>query len=320
MPPLPTIQNLELSDEQPVLLFGWRPKPRRLAAKRMGISDEVGRLLLDYAKGAISEVNAATSIPFSEMRILQKTEVFVSSLDEYRAPGSSEGGDDSATDLESIVSSAAAAFPELGAEQVKGNNFAFYVVVANDVAGQPVAFVKMPYKMTVASPGRFLAGYAGTLTRILTPVFALSDDFDIVVRGQDVFVLNPENYLRLLSDAEVLQSAAAGFVATIRGGLVLKLSASTIANVTDAAEHSPRLARQLRRISRADWLTNVDAPRLQGELDKFSDLHHGMSVIEEEVNVPEEGVDLFLKILEQVVWKTPFAGDIREAQAYASVS
>lgn len=311
---LPSLDGLTLPDQQPVLLFGWRPKPRRLEAGRMSISDSVGDVLLGFAKGALGEVQAASRIEFAETRLLDTNEVFVSSLDEYRA-----GEDDSATDLEAIVSHAAAQFATLSPEQIKGNRFAFYVVVADDDQGIPVAFVKMPYKMTVVSPGRVLVGYSNQLTRIETPTFALSDDFDLVVRGQDVFVLNSENYLRLLSDAEILQGAAATFVATIQSAIPIQLDTQAVENIQSLAESSPRVARQLRRISRANYLSDITGERLAAEFTKFAVLDHGLEVDADVVVVPDKGVDLFLKIVEQVVWRTPFNDDVREAQAYASM-
>ena len=81
-----------------------------------------------------------------------------------------------------------------------------------------------------------------------------------------------------------------------------------------------RAAQQIRRVSRLAYLNSITATKLESYLAEIKEINHNISIVDSEIGVPESDVPSFLHLLEQRLWKGPFDGAVRQAQAFSKLS
>ncbi|MGH3973810.1 MAG: hypothetical protein ACRDS9_10870 [Pseudonocardiaceae bacterium] len=319
------------------LLLGWRPGPKKLTAERLETNSDVADELWVLCRTTLDRLGTLAARPYEEPSILEKGEEFFT-LDLEDLPFTpqlrsrdtipltvaytdSERDEEQrqVADLINLIQRAATLEP-LSAGQARDGRFLFYAVVTADENGSPITFVKQSSRIRVARPGRLVAIYADRLSRVEQPVFAFSDDFDLVLAGTDLAVLRAEAYLSLFTDIEVLRNAVPGLVTRLSQQINIDIPDSSLTVLEERCALKPSFAKRLRRLAHQPWLDSVTPDALRKEMAALPGLPAGVIVEDGSLTVTEEGVGVLLGLIEQVYWVGPFDQQLRQAQAYLTVT
>lgn len=315
------------------LLLGWRPGPKKLTAERLETNSDVADELRDLCRTTLDRLGTLTARPYEEPSILERGEEFFTlDLEDLPFTPQPRSRDTVAhtdnerdeeqrqvADLIDLIHRAATLDP-LSAGQARDGRFLFYAVVTADEAGDPVAFVKQSSRIRVARPGRLVAIYADRLSRVEQPVFAFPDDFDLVLAGADLAVLRAEAYLSLFTDIEVLRNAVPGLVTRLSQRINVDIPDASLTVLQKQCALKPSFAKRLRRLADQPWLDSVTPNALRKEMAALPGLPAGVIVEDGSLTVTEEGVEVLLGLIEQVYWVGSFDQQLRQAQAYLTVT
>ncbi|MGP9706656.1 Kiwa anti-phage protein KwaB-like domain-containing protein [Brachybacterium sp. AOP42-C2-15] len=333
-------KDLSLSDSTPLFLLGNPPQSGLVTATRVHVAKDALDALQSFANMAAERITSEDALPYSETELLSQGQHFIGSLksilglaldpvDEGSAgqkPESTGGGSTaqdeepvSASLLEQIVKSRRSDERLTPADVAEGK-YVFYVVVGKDTHGEDVAFIRKPQGVRVSTKNRFYMRQSDMLRKLEEPLFKVEERFDFAVRGDDVLIWHPDNFLHLFSDVEALNKAVPSFVGNIQKSLPLQLNGDAVEAITKVGKNGVRAAQQIRRVSRLAYLNSITATKLESYLAEIKEINHNISIVDSEIGVPESDVPSFLHLLEQRLWKGPFDGAVRQAQAFSKLS
>lgn len=334
-------KELSLTGERPIFLLGNPPRAGVVTASRVHVANDALDTLREFAKMAVEGIGNEDSLAYSETALLERGQHFTGSLDQILGlvlnpvdagaePRDDSGSGDanaanstedpiSASLLEQIKKSRRSD-QRLTPADVESGKYVFYVVVAKDQHGQDVALVRKPQGVRVSTHDRFYMRQSDMLRKLDEPLFKVEERFDFMVRGDDVLIWHPDNFLQLFSDVDALRKAVPSFVAGIRESLPLNLSDETVRHITSAGQGGARVAQQVRRVSRLAYLSSITRDGIKQYLHEIKEINHQIEIKDSEIAVPESDVASFLYLLEQRLWKGPFDGAVRQAQAFSKLS
>jgi hypothetical protein len=327
-----TWTGIKRGTKKPLLMLGNPPANAALEATRVDTSPGVKAELARIADIAFSRLREFEALPYSETRLLEDDQYFYGSVAEIlgldiagadggeQAPSHDDGGGSAATALSVAIDAARSTDRRLSLGDVQSARFVFYIVVVQDADGKDVALVRKTTGLKVATENKFFMKYADKLAKLEEPIFRIDYYFDFAIRGDEIAIWNPDNFLKLFSDVDALSKAVPSYVGAIGANLGVALSTDTKEFLISSGSGSARLGQQIRRISRLSHLKAVSPQSLKDYLADVSALQHGITMKKGVVSVPEEAVGAFLHLLEQRLWKGPFDGAVRQAQAFARLT
>ncbi|MBV7412148.1 DUF4868 domain-containing protein [Dermabacteraceae bacterium TAE3-ERU27] len=270
-------------------------------------------------------------IPYSETRLLESAQTFTGYLNE--AIGRDEEHEANAIDKESIILNRLSLIrsdeDDILLQEIKKTNFTFYIILARNSDGEDVAYVRKLRGFHLANNpsrrGHFLINMVQNdyLDVLNSPIFKLDEKFDFAIKldlannQSEVAIWNVNSFLEVFIDTAALQSAVPRYLNHIEDALPSpSLSNKSKIAILDAARKSVRTAKQVRRLSRVDYLERVTLERLNSYLEKVKEVSKGISTTNTGIELERDAVDIFLNLLEQRYWRGHFNDSIYESQAH----
>jgi len=158
-------------------------------------------------------------------------------------PGSLFAGSDSAP---MKLLHGAAGLELVRADQLPSRPLYFYAVVVGDSPSNRVAFVRKTNPHKSIRRGGIVATLGNTLTRVENPVFILDPDFDLIVLGETILVLNQVAFELIFRDAAALVDRYPDWVKEIADHL--PFDGDGVKLLVEAASRDSRVSRRLRAI------------------------------------------------------------------------
>ncbi|RIJ12743.1 Kiwa anti-phage protein KwaB-like domain-containing protein [Clavibacter nebraskensis] len=321
--------SIERGAKKPLLMLGNPVRGGLVAASRVDtapkVKSELGRIVDD----GIARLRSASAIPYSETQNLDDDQYFSGTLSAILGLNESESGDGGAStepdvglaaSLITVISEARATDKRLSPAEVQAGSFVFYIVVVQDADGNDVAFVRKTRGLKVATGSKFFMIGSDKLSKLEEPIFRIDYYFDFVIQGDNIAIWNVDNFLKMFGDMDALTNAVPAYVESIEQSLDFGLSSPVKESVLSLGRGSPRMAQQIRRISRLAYLSDIEPEALNAYLDEISAMNHSITLSDGNLEMSEADVPAFLNLLEQRLWKGPFDGAIRQAQAFSQVS
>lgn len=306
----------------PVLMLGRIDAHKKVEAHKAKTTSNTQEALNEIVAEFLESRVDNEFLPYSDTGIVGADQTFIGNLGQIvRSMPALE--DEVAEDtglLVQYIDNARHTNDSITLEEFKGKAFTFYMVVAKNAAGEDVAYARRirGFKLT-NNRWRFMAvGNSDALDMLDKPIFKLDLAFDFALKGSDLAVWNVDSFLGLFIDEEALQAAVPSYLASIRGEMPVALSDATADRIAAAASKSIRVAKQVRRISQLSYLSAVTAPSIQEYLSEVVEISTGIRVTGIEVDVEEQAIQPFLKLVEQRFWRGRFDDSVHEAQAFIS--
>lgn len=314
--------TLSLSNEPPLLLLGQTPTASKVPADRVKIDPNMERELRSISEVSVTRLREFQQIKYSETQDLEEDQYFSGDLYKIlsleKTDETTEGP--GVPSLESSIQSSRSQPQMLTLADLESHVYAFYVVVLRDIEGNNVSFVKRQFGFQVAKRNGFLARHVEMLKKIEEPVFKIANEFDFVISGNNVAVFNPRNFLALFVDVDALKKAVPAYTSAVQEQVSLPINTEALGGLTALGVESPRVAQQLRRISRVDYLHRVTRESLEKYLQEAGDdLHHGLSFDPQgnlQFDDQVSSAKYFLNLLEQRYWRGNFDNRWKAAQGF----
>jgi hypothetical protein len=324
---------VERNTKKPLLMLGNPVHGGSVAALRVDTAAKVKTELGQIVDARLVDLKGGSGIPYSETQILEEGQYFFGSLseilglqlpvdqvDDSEAVADDEVHASTSTSLEDAIAEARATDKRLSPGEVQSGSFVFYVVVVQDSDGNDIAFVRKTVGLKVATGSKFFMIGSDKLSKLEEPIFRIDYYFDFVIQGDNVAIWNVDNFLKMFGDVEALIHAVPAFVDSILTTLPFEFSSTAKEFVVSLGHKSPRVAQQLRRISRLAYLSTIESQVLALYLEDVSAMNHSITLVDGSLEMQNEDVPAFLHLLEQRLWKGPFDGAVRQAQAFSQVS
>lgn len=319
-------------DGDPVLVVGWRPKPRRLQAAAVAVGIEAFSTMRELARETLAALTArvreewhpdAHVEPGEEYLALDVTDL--PSTPSRPEPTDSEGREppddpqlaEAAEFLRIVLRPGD--LGEVEPSELSERRFNFYALVWEDGNdGNPVAFADQYDPTSVFRNASRWFRDAGTLQPAETPAMALPFRAGLVVTHDELAVLNATSFERLFSDVRALLNDVPASAGALAAALPhLALSDGSRAAFAQVCSARPRLALRLQRLPLNPALDAMTPDRLHAVLptrgldpDDFLD--------GDELDIGAEQVRAFLDLAEQRWYDADFTGDPRRAGTWTA--
>ncbi len=154
----------------------------------------------------------------------------------------------------------------LNSAEIKRRSFLFYAAVVGNDPNDRVAFVSKwnPYKAALS--GRLLASFGDRLRKVEGPLLAFERQFDMVVTGDAVAVLDPSAFEKVFRDIDAMRERIPVWGEAVTEAL--PLDANTAAQIKRACEKSARVAKQARSIFERGIDKKFTASELRKEMER----------------------------------------------------
>lgn len=196
---LPTGEDLR---EGPRLLVGWRTRGglegAQIEVQEEGAAEVLEQICLGITdRLSEGDVSVRDYEPFGALEV---DEIFKLSVAEQ------SDSDLESSSLVALVTSSHQ-LPDLPANELSEHHYTFYAIVWGRADEEQIAFVRKRSARVTLEAGRRFFRYSGTLTSIDAPDLVLDEHCDLVVRGDDLFILNEVGARQLLNDTNVTQGS-----------------------------------------------------------------------------------------------------------------
>jgi hypothetical protein len=301
------------------LLLGSRNDHGGLDAKPVEIANDVGDVLRDAARNALTSLGKRSPKAYSTLgdadadEFLSLTIQPVDEGDQDAKHGPTE------TNLEEILSAADIVQLSLGAfgatdfltrDELFGGGWLFYVVVVEVVdADAPIAFVRQYNPQRGFDPGRLLGVYGDTLKRINDPIFNFDLQFDVIVAHDEVAVLKATAFQRVFADINVVATEVPAHVGTLQSALNVAVSFASTVVLTTSCQDRLRMAARLKKLARQPHLSLVTPQSISTALQRHAFPPDRLGADDEIALNDLEDVRVFLDVLEKRYYEEDFTGD-----------
>jgi hypothetical protein len=299
------------------LLLGWRPRPRRLTARRVDLDANFAEDLRGFAAKWFSRVSEMKSVPYGTGDPhLERDEYLDVPFSALPPPRQRDGRADSPADvmeeeheeegdLRRIVTEAFGCDEFLDAQQLTSSRYLFYCLVSSTSHG-PVGLVKQTGPQRIAKAGGFLTMYSDSLRKLEQPVFVLEPDIDLMVSEDRIAVLRSLAFERLCSDLQLSEADVPAHVETLGQALPLTPGASeAVDRVCRRGARTGRLLRQLAALPAESWHAR-DAESIREVADLRGLSAADFLTANGEIDVTEANVPVLLEMLASRYYTSDF--------------
>ena len=182
-----------------------------MAGGRLDLDKAIEADLRGVAAGALGEVRERSPKTYDPSAYQEADEVFLMTRSMLPPPPVLQRPrrqPEGVTDLLALVGTAPGLLPIIAPSDLKGRTFHFYAVVVTEKGEEPIAFVKRQTAGRVVGQGRIAAVLGQTVTKLESPVMIFSEDFDLIVDGDEIAVLRTDAVNSLFVDLDVVAAAA----------------------------------------------------------------------------------------------------------------
>jgi hypothetical protein len=317
----------------PVLVVGWRPKPRRIDGARMAVLDTSYDSLREVGQRAVTQLETSEASSWHPYAPVEAGEehlsLSVSDLPQASPPSGAStptnpgpvGFDELADVLRLVLRPGD--FDEITVDELGTHSPLFTALIwqRGVVTGpeeSPVAFVSKHNPIQPFRSARRWFVFDGALKPVETPEFAVAEKVDLVITSDEIAVFDPKAFDALFADIrQLLEDVPANVAALAK--ILTKLPFGEAANeaLVLACGSKPSFARRLQNLSADSSLASkltintlraVLSTHNQPTADfiKGGKLSFGVS-----------RVGAFLDIAEGRWWTADFTGERRRAGSWS---
>lgn len=308
---------LSLKPKAMTLLVGWRERGS-LHARSVECAGKVREALLEYAQDTLTVFADLRAIEYDHSDVPGEDEFFV-----FRAPQSTSANDSPDSDFEHSASELidilgnAGSFAPLTPSEVREGNYLFYAVVAQNMQGEAVAFVRRQLQLKLAQAGKLFTVLGERLDVLAQPVFAFSERYDFIVHNGQVAMLDSygiKSFEALFTDLDLLRNATPEYCSEFVQNIHMDFADGTYDLFEQVCQKQTSLASRVRRVRSAPHLARLSIDDMRADLAEFPEIAGGMTIVDDRLVMTTKDVKSFLDLVEQRVWKGRYDGDTRVAQ------
>jgi hypothetical protein len=196
--------------------------------------------------------------------------------------------------------------PQIDARLLPGRAVLFYAIVAADISGKYIAFVRKQNAYTSLKPGYLTTIRDGVLDRVDTPLFTFDDRCDVVVTNDSVFVLSQNVYELLFENTEPVLERIPRHIEKIADALPL-LDAEAGAQLNALALKSKRVRKQLRNLAHCSYLHKVTLERVREHMQEQG-LEPDLLIRGDRLVLDATNPKLLVQVLDEQLFRGGFSG------------
>ncbi|GAA2007278.1 hypothetical protein [Microbacterium ulmi] len=272
--------------------------------RRLRLGSSAADALRDQATAARARIADGTATEYSALAELERDEYFL--LEDAQSLAE-------LAELRAVVDDIGDVAP-VSPSELDGS-IGFYAVGLGDGEGR-IAFVRRTDPRLAAKPGRLLAIGRDRLESISEPLFAFSEEFDLVIARGWAVVFSQTAFERLARETGIVERHVSTWISGIMAHL--RMDADSEQRLRETALRDSRTWRRLRDIQRRGHLANVDL----GQVEKYAG-----SVGLEPSDVVRDGALRFdpdqrfgfLHLLSEDLYTGPLTGERFESQRKAAM-
>ncbi|WP_298208556.1 hypothetical protein [Ferrimicrobium sp.] len=307
--------EVNLEDEAELLL-GWRPRPGHIEVGAVELSTSVAIEMANAAKKALKDLAKMNRRPFSEALALEVGEeyVFVPAgnllIQNEKDPNKWEE-----PEIVSIV--ADMGHQALSPEELRDGRYLFYAVIGREVNKDTrVGFIRQvdPHRVERQVFLKTIMGSEG-LQKLIQPIFVFEDGFDVVVAPSEIAILRLEPFNRIFADLAPITAAAVPNANIIAGSLG-NMTQSAVNTLVEVAASRPSLARRVQRLARPGAMPTFTITELRNAMVKHN-LSPNLLINGLNIDFTNDGVIIFLDMVEQLYYETDFTQEHRRADRFS---
>lgn len=279
------------------------------------VDDGVGEAVVDVVERAAHHVEALRRVPFSSEGAPGAEEVAVISFDEF----DDALGVPSSPTLSQVVGTLEQGNDTLALEQIESTSWSFYAVRVADPAASPAYAVRSMSPMRGLRRGSKITGLfkSDVLQTLDGQVLALDLDVDLLVRNEEVFVLNRTGMLSAFSDPATIREHAGLAVAGVISALNIGVGESSSTLLRELCSTRARLARRVLDVANCGYLGNIDGASFTEALTDWGMAPDRFGSTDEVRLETLDDVLLFLDVVEDRPYVPKFGGDARRADRFS---
>lgn len=305
----------------PLLIVGWRPRPRQLSAAVVDLHIDTFDELRLVAQHALDTLASSQAIPFDHEAHPEEREEYIQRAitdlpTAVGLGGSAEGSTDDSAGLIQIVKECDG-LQSIEAGQLSEGHFTFYGIIYSQSDGEMVGFIRAVNPVRVMRKAAFWGRYSGSLRRVEKPDLMLESDVDMVVTEDELAILRRSAYDRLFSDLDELAAAVPQNITELENAMpTLNLSDGARAALRDLGAELSSVAKRLNRLHTVPGLASLTPNLLRDALQR-----HGEDPLPwfngvDELTLDRSRAKEFIDLVEGRWWTSDFQGEHRRADRF----
>jgi hypothetical protein len=231
--------------------------------------------------------------------------------------GENEADGRELSEIEALV--ARAGLEELSIEELRLGHYLFYAVIGREIGTSArIGFIRQvdPHRVERQGFLKTIAGQHG-LQKLEEPIFVFEDGFDVVVAPSEIAILRLEPFNRIFADLAPIIAAAESNAEALAAVLPKMVPSATSALARVAASR-PSLARRLQRLARPGAMPTVTPTQLTTAMKKHG-LDPNLLVKRSRIDFADDGVVVFLDMMDELYYETDFTHQHRRADRFSSI-
>lgn len=314
--------DLDLAGE-PVLVVGWRPKAKKLAAAAVDLNEDTFDIAREIANQTLYYWQGCAQVNWHpDANVEEGEEILVLPAEELPATHPDEhAGDPQLAETAQLLS--LVLFPgrleTLEPGQLADGRFRFCAVVWEDgLDGRPVAIVAEHDPTFVLRRASHWFRFEGTLKATTPPDFTLPSRGDLIVTEEEIFIHNPATFDRLFSDVRALLNDVPAATAALQASMArLPMTEATAHALEEVCGTRPSLARRLQRLANHPVAQKITADELRPVVEK-----HGEDatdyLTEDALDLAPHKVRAWLDLVEGRWYEADFSNEPRRAAKWSA--
>lgn len=314
--------DLDLAGD-PVLVVGWRPKAKELAAAAVDLNEDAFDIARQIASQTLDYWQGCDQVSWHpDAGVEEGEEVLVLPAHELPAVHPDESVDDPQL-AETAQLLGLVLFPggleTLGPGQLADGRFRFCAVVWEDgLDGRPVAIVAEHDPTFVLRRASHWFRFEGTLKATTPPDFTLPSRGDLIVTEEEIFIHSPATFDRLFSDVRALLNDVPAATAALKVSMAkLPMTEATAQALEEVCATRPSLARRLQRLANHPVAQEITVDRLRPVVEK-----HGEDaadyLTDDSLHLTPDKVRSWLDIVEGRWYEADFSDEPRRAARWSA--
>jgi hypothetical protein len=311
--------SLDLSG-QPLLVLGWRPRPKRLEARVVDAQRNAHGVLRDIATAAVEDLTDRDPVPWTaDAHVEQGEEYLVIETAGQLPAGTGTEPDPDLADASALLRLVLnpSDLDDLDLQHYDGAPFAFYAIVFEKAdAGAPAAFIRAWDPTQLLRRASRWFRFENSLSLADPPDLALDDRVDLVATRSEVAVLRSVAFERLFADVRSALDDVPSVVGAIGSQFVqLPLTSASADAISTFCATRPSFAKRLRRLAQASHLPALDEVTFTSVLKQHGETPTDF-IQNGEICIDEHQVRGFLDVLEGRWFTADFTSERRRADRF----
>lgn len=304
----------------PLLLIGWRPRARALAAARVKIEETAFNALTEITSVALNKLSVSQAVPFGTYTDPDPGEEYLTLPRRSGVFGNPQLDDDESAHVAQLLELLAQpiTLDELTGTQAAEAGGIFYAVLRRTPAGESIAFVKALSPTAILGKSHHYFSTGDALASTTRPNMALANDADLVITADEVAVIHRSAFNRLFSDTDYAAAEVAQNLDALAGRLPagLNLSPQSRGALEAQCRRLPTLAKRLHRLAEDQVLDALTPAKVRRALRNHNEPVKNYINTQGSLTFDGAHAKHFLDLVEGRWWTSDFGEEPRRADRY----